>query len=173
MAADAMRSLGAWGAEQAPPKEADAGVQWAEVDYFGEKFAVLADPLSMEFVLEEFMDMAAQIDLADEDPRAVGVVRQFLRAMIKPSDFARFWTAVKTNRQDVVAQMEFGKWLIGEATGHPTEQPSDSSPGVLLTLPKSEDDSFSRVQRRLESQGRPDLALAVLKHREYEESKTG
>jgi hypothetical protein len=73
---------------------------------------------------------------------------------------------VKAHRQDVIKQMEFGKWLVEEITGHPTERPSGSASGRPPTRQNSEGDVSQRVQQRLETAGRPDLALVVLHRRE-------
>jgi hypothetical protein len=49
-------------------------------------------------------------------------------------------------------------------TERPTSRPSDSSAGPQRTAPISAEDSSSlEVVRRLKSQGRPDLAMAVLR----------
>lgn len=146
-------------------EEADYGV----VDYFGHPIRVVLDPLSLELTLEEFMDVASTME--EDDMRAVGTVRTFLRTMIHPDDFAKFWRLVRENRQDIFQQMSFGKWLVVQVSGgHPTAQPSDSSGGRPSTQENSEDDVSQRVQRRLEQSGRPDLAAMVLVRREYAEA---
>lgn len=162
-AEDALPSIGSWdGAGTSAPQDEAA---YGEVAYFGEKIRVALDPLSLELSFEEFMDVASGLE-GDTDPRSFGAVRTFLRAIIHPDDFNRFWRLVRVNRQDVLQQMGFGKWLVEEITGHPTEQRSDSAGGPLPTQPNSGDDVSSRVQRRLEGEGRPDLALVVLERRD-------
>lgn len=155
--------IGGWGQTDGAP---EVELEYVTVDYFNTRISVLADPLSMELIMEEFLDLAAQIDETDE-VRAIGAVRTFLRAMIKPSDFGKFWAAVKANRQDVIKQMEFGRYLIEAVTGHPTERQSGSSPGLPQTPPSSEDALSLRVQEHFEGVGRPDLAEAVLLRREF------
>lgn len=155
--------LGSWGQAQA---EASAPLEYVVVDYFGNDIRVIGDPLSMELTLEEFLDTAAQLE-GTEDLRAVGAVRGFLRALIAPDDFAQFWRLVKTHRQGVEAQMAFGKWLVESLANHPTDGPSVSSTGRPVTQLRSEDDASSRAKARLEADGRPDLAEAVLLRQEF------
>jgi hypothetical protein len=155
--------LGTWGQAK---EDAPAPLEYLVVDYFGHDIKVIGDPLSMELVMEEFLDLAAQME-GTEDVRALGAVRQFLRALIAPDDFNEFWRLVKTNRQDVVQQMAFGKWLMESLTDHPTDGPSDSSTGRPVTQLRSEDDASSRAKARLEEAGRPDLAEAILLRREF------
>ena len=146
-------------------EEADYGV----VDYFGSPIRVVLDPLSLELTLEEFMDIAATME--DDDLRAVGTVRTFLRTMIHPDDFPKFWRLVREHRQDIFQQMAFGKWLVTQVSGgHPIERPSDSSDGRPSTQANSEGDVSQRVQALLEQSGRPDLASMVLVRREFAEA---
>lgn len=165
------RRLAGWG--QPPPGSAVVVPEEPElvvVPYFGHDIRVLADPLSLTLVMEEFLDMAAQLE-GTEDLRAVGAIRTFLRSMIAPQDFNEFWRLVKTNRQGLEEQMAFGKWLVESLTGHPTDEPSVSSPGPSTTQPRSVGDASSRAKARLEESGRPDLAEAVLLRRDYQAAK--
>lgn len=161
---EGLRRVGSWNGDGTPAKPDDA-VEYEVVDYFGEPIRVLADPLSLTLTLEEFMDVAATLE-GDADVRAVGAVRAFLRAMVAGEDWNKFWRLVRQHRQDLEAQMGFGKWLVGEMTGHPTEQPSASLDGRLPTEQTSGENVSSRAQRRLEQEGRPDLAAVVAMRRE-------
>lgn len=157
--------LGSWGgSEQAPPV---GEVEYGVTLYFGKPIRVVLDPLSLELSFEEFMDLAASLD-SEEDVRSVGAVRTFLRSMIHPLDFREFWRLVKANRQGIEEQMAFGKWVVEQVTGHPTERPSNSGTGRSQTSTNSEADASWRVQHRLEAQGRPDLALMVVHKREHD-----
>lgn len=140
-------------------------VTYTVVDYFGEPIRVMDDPLSLTLTLEEFMDVAATLE-GEDDVRAIGHVRGFLRAMVAPADWVKFWRLVRQNRQGIEEQMGFGKWLIEEMTGHPTGLQSASSDGLQGTDENSEGDVSSRAQHRLEQQGRPDLAAVVVLRRE-------
>lgn len=162
--APALPSLGSFDGEGHAPEPADEA-EYGTIAYFGEDIRVALDPLSLELSFEEFMDLASGLEGA-EDPRAFGVVRTFLRAIVHPDDFSKFWRLVKANRQDTMKQVEFGKYVVEQVSGHPTEQRSDSARGPLRTPPNSGDDVSSRVQARLEGEGRPDLALVVLHRRE-------
>jgi hypothetical protein len=153
--------IGDWGGTAGAPIVEESYVL---VGYFGTDIRVVTDPLHLEQTMEEFLDLAATMD--DEDVRAIGTVRAFLRALVHPDDFAKFWRLVKSNRQDIDAQMGFGKWLVEQMTGHPFAEASVSSPAAASTEPKSAEDVSLRVQRRYEEQGRPDLAIAVLDRRE-------
>jgi hypothetical protein len=163
--------LGSYGGS--PVQDAGAApeeITYTVVDYFGEPVRVMDDPLSLTLTLEEFMDVAATLE-GDTDVRAIGHVRGFLRAMIAPEDWPKFWRLVRQHRQGVEEQMGFGKWLIEEITGHPTALQSASSDGLQGTDGNSEGDASSRVQARLEQQGRPDLAAVVVLRREQHEAQ--
>jgi hypothetical protein len=58
--------------------------------------------------------------------------------------------------------MNIVKDVMEMLSKRPTERPSDSSDGPTSTPPSSEDDSSSRIIRRFEQEGRPDLALMVV-----------
>lgn len=162
--------IGTWNAAGGDTPAGDEP-EYGVVGYYGTDIRVVLDPISLELAFEEFMDVASGLEGVD-DPRSFAVVRQFLRLMIHPDDFNTFWRLVRTNRQDTTRQMEFGKWLMEELSGHPIVQQSGSAPGLLGTLPNSGDDASSRVQERLEAQGRPDLALVVVNHREAQEARS-
>jgi hypothetical protein len=161
-----LERLGGFGEAGAQPTEQE--VTYGVVTYFGRPLRVVTDPLSLELTLEEFLDFASMLD-GEEDPRAVGAVRAFMRCIIHPDDFTGYWNLVRQHRQDVTKQMAFGKYVIELVTGRPTGLPSDSSGGRQTTTANSEDDLSLRVQRRLEASGRPDLAEVVLKKREYDQ----
>lgn len=150
-------------AGDAAPESAEPA--YAVVSYFGTDVRVLADDQLLELDLEEFMEEAALMD--DSDPRALGHVRAFLRRLIHPEDFAAFWNVVRERRQDVTAQMAFARHIVEAMTDHPTERQSDSSDGLPSTEPSSVADLSDRVLRRLEDQGRPDLAVAVIQARAH------
>lgn len=130
--------------------------------YFGSKFS--AHPELGELILVEFLEGAIKID--EHSPQALTAVKDFLRQVVAPDDFDLFWRAAIRNRQTTQQLMTFAETLIEKVveatTERPTSQLSDSSAGPSPTAESSEADASSRVVHRLESSGRPDLALAVL-----------
>jgi len=162
-AAPSVPQLGSFGT--APTSVVVTQPRYGSVDYFGVPIRVVADSELLEIDLEEFMAAATQMDA--QDMQALGAVHHFLRRMVHPDDFRKFWDAVRQNRQGIEQQMEFARYLVEAATGHPTDGPSDSSAGPSATAPSSEDDLSSRAQRNLEGSGRPDLAVAVIQRREF------
>jgi hypothetical protein len=153
-----LQGFGTPGAQEAQP------TGWVVVPYFGVDVRVAADPYVLEIALEEFMDLAADIDETSEqdEARAYGVTRRFSRGLIHPADFPKWWTTAKTHRQGVIDQAAFAKYVIESVTGHPTGLLSGSSAGQQETGPNSGAASWQRVKARLEDAGRPDLAVSVL-----------
>ena len=144
----------------------DLGVVHDEVDvtfgYFGTVLRV--NPELSELELVEFMDRAQQV--GENDPRAVTMLKDYLRSLVHPDDFDRFWELARRYRQ---TQQDLGaltQTLMAAAAGRPTGLPSDSSAGQSSTAPSSRDGSSLRVIRQLESQGRSDIALAVVRAQE-------
>lgn len=168
----ALPRLGSWGAAGGTGDDAPPEVDYGVVTYYDKEIRVVWDPLSLELTFEEFIDEAAALE-GTEDPRAVGAVRRFLRRMIHPDDFTLFWSLVRLHRQDIRRQMEFGKWLMGEVAGYPTEPQSGSPAGLWDREANSGADVSLRAQARLEAEGRPDLALVVVARREHVAASTG
>jgi hypothetical protein len=138
-------------------------------DYFGEELRVSPDLTDADLL--DFLEV--QADLKADDPKAGPIVKSFLRTVVHVDDFDRFWALAKQHRQSVDERSETAFKLIEAAVnGTPTEQSSDSSAGLQSTDSSSTADLSStdatslRVQRRLEQQGRADLAVAVLQRRE-------
>ena len=72
--------------------------------------------------------------------------------------------ATRQRADDFLELFDVVKRVMAILTERPTSRPSDSSAGPQQTAPISADDSSSlEVVRRLKSQGRPDLAMAVLR----------
>jgi hypothetical protein len=129
--------------------------------YFGQK--IRAHPDLGELILVEFLAGAVNIDA--NSPQALTAVKDFLREVIHPDDFAAFWQAALANRQTTDQLMALSENLISKVvevtTDRPTMPPADSSPGQSPTVESSAGDASSRAVTRLEDAGRPDLALAV------------
>jgi hypothetical protein len=146
------------------PPEEPAQDTWAVVPYFGVDIRVLDDGDVLLIDLEAFISEASNI--SQDDMAALGLIHSFLKRMIHPDDFRKFWDLVRLHRQDMDAQMSFAKFIIEEMSGHPTPLLSGSSAGQQGTEHSSVGDLSSRAQARLEEQGRPDLASVVLYARE-------
>jgi hypothetical protein len=133
--------------------------------YFGQDVRVTADQNLAEIELVEFLDKATTLD--EEDPRAMALIRAFLRTLVHEDDWERFWGLVRQYRQGADDQMKFARHVVETATGHPFDVPSDSSGGPSPTEQSSGVDYSlqERVQHRLEGEGRPDLAMAALQAR--------
>lgn len=131
-------------------------------EYFGTELR--ANPGLTDADLLDFMEL--QGNLSEEDPKAPAVVKAFIREALHPDDFDTFWGLAKQHRQTTVERIETVYLLIAAASGVPTVQPSDSSPGLPKTDESSTDASSLRAQHRLETKGRADLAVAVLQRRE-------
>jgi len=158
------RRLPAFGDAPAEPVEDS----YAVVPYFGTDIRVLDDGEVLLIDLEEFLSAASTIE--QDDAAALGLVHSFLRRFVHPDDFRLFWNLVRKNRQNLDQQMSFAKWVVEEMSGHPTPLLSDSSGGQQETGRSSGDDLSSRAIARLEEQGRPDLALAVIHAQESRQS---
>lgn len=76
-------------------------------------------------------------------------------------EFEEHATVQRAGDQELMTVMQD---VMKVLTERPTSRPSDSSAGLQQTVPTSAEDSSSlEVVRRLKSQGRPDLAMAVLR----------
>lgn len=141
------------------PEDEIESTTYAVVDYFGTDIRVMDDGDLLLIDLEEFL--AAATTIASDDASALGLIHTFLKRMIHPEDFPKFWGLVRRHRQGMEQQMAFAKYVMEEMTGHPTPLPSDSSAGRQQTEASSVGDLSSRAQQRLEAAGRPDLGLVV------------
>lgn len=139
-----------------------AGDEELTFDYFGAELR--ANPGLTDADLVDFMEL--QGNLKEDDPKAPGIVKAFIREAIHPDDFDEFWGLAKQHRQTTAERVETVFLLISAAAAVPTVQPSDSSDGLPKTVESSTDASSLRAQHRLEDNGRADLAVAVLNRRE-------
>lgn len=89
------------------------------------------------------------------------VMKGVLRSAVHPDDFDRFWATAKRERQGVMDLMPILHGAVEAVADRPTGPRLASSGGPRSIEPKSTDASSSRVIRRYEEQGRPDLALVV------------
>jgi hypothetical protein len=84
-----------------------------------------------------------------------------LQQCIHDDDWLRFEQHATDTRADGDELMTVTRDVMAKMAERPTKRPSDTSDGPRTTSPNSTDGSTSRVVRRLESEGRPDLALLV------------
>lgn len=82
-------------------------------------------------------------------------------------EYDRYMGLAARWRLDSEEILEVVGLAFAAATGRPTGRPSVSSDGPKTTEVSSEDASSLRAQRRLEQDGRADLAVAVKHRREY------
>ena len=146
-----MPDLGELG--QAPSEEEDV-----TFGMFGQQIRV--NPGFGELELVDFMEAAAAVDV--NSAASFGLLKDLMRSMVHPDDFDMFWMAAKRHRQGVEDLMKIAHAVIEQATARPTGLPADSSDGQQATAESSTDDFSTRVIRRLEAQGRPDLAAVAL-----------
>lgn len=135
-------------------------VEYDEVEFFGETYRV-NHVEDYEWQMLEFAKAAtsgADTDLLSGS----AAVFDFLEAVIFADDWARFRASAKRNRAQVTRDlMPIVVAAFTQTTGRPTVRPSDSSGGPKHIKQKSGGGSSSKVIRRLEKDGRPDLALMV------------
>lgn len=127
--------------------------------WLGETFRVHPDLTDLNLVA--FLDRAGQVDEADETT-AMALVTGQLRGLVHPDDWDAFIAHSIAQRQHYVDLMVLMKGLIEAVSDRPTKRRSDSPGGRRKTPGKSKGPSSSRVIKRLETAGRPDLALAVV-----------
>lgn len=138
------------------------------VEFFGESFG-LNPPDDYQWAMLEFAE-AAQAGVDGGTMEGLAAAMSMLKAAIREEQWARFRSLARKNKA------RFDEHLLPvivaafrQETPHPTERPSDSSDGPASTPPSSEAASSSalpegaaKVIRKLESEGRPDMALMVL-----------
>lgn len=132
------------------------------IDYFGSDIRI-----NPGFTDADLIDFLEEVDAVDEDdPKAGALTKNFLRQAVHPDDFEHFWALGKQHRQSMEDRMAVAYAVLEVVTGRPTEQPSGSPAGPALTAASSTADFALAAQRKLEADGRADLAVAALRHRE-------
>lgn len=136
--------------------------------WLGRDFRVHPDLTDLN--LFEFMEHAQAIDETDE-PAAMELVTKQLSGLVHPDDYAEFLAHSIAHRQRYQDLMALMKGLIEGTSDRPTPRRSDSASGRRKTKGKSKRNSSAPVEgggpatavvRRLEREGRPDLALTVV-----------
>jgi hypothetical protein len=134
----------------------------ADFEFFGEGFHFKpTDEYQWEML--EFAD-ALQNGGADGSLLSgAAAVYSLLKAAIVDDEWARFRAAAKKNHAQTERDlMPIVVRAFQHKTERPTVRPSDSSDGPPATPENSERASSLRVVKRLEEQGRPDMAVMVL-----------
>jgi hypothetical protein len=139
----------------------DLGVARARDDTFGWFGATIRVGESFsDLRLIGFLELAQTIDEADE-LASMKALRDFLHSIVHPEDWEVFWQGCMDNGQGVVDLITLVRRLTEATSDIPSQRRSGSSTGRRKTKGSSKEDSSSRVIRRLEKRGRPDLAVVV------------
>jgi hypothetical protein len=137
----------------------------ATFGFLGERFRVHPD--LTDLTLFRFMERAESIDMGDDEPtsaqerEAMDLVLGQLTGLVHPEDWTRFLDHSIAKRQQYVDLMVLMKGLVEALGKDRTSQRSDSPGGRRKGRGKLKRSSSGRVIRRLEDQGRPDLAAVV------------
>lgn len=130
--------------------------------WFGEDIRV--NPELSELDIIDFAESAMHVD--EDSEEAITLIKRTMRLYIHADDFDRFWALSSRKRVRVETLMLTMNRITELVSGRPTGPLSDSSPGQPTTVESLKEDSSSRAMRRLESEGRPDLALVVVQRQE-------
>jgi hypothetical protein len=142
-----------------------------EVEFFGQSFRMNPGE-EYEWEMMEFAS-AAQGGADSDLLSGAATVHAFLRAVVHADDWARFREVAKKNKAQVKRDlMPVVVRAFTQTTERPTSRSSDSSGGPKSTKAKSAGDSSSKVIKRLEKRGRPDLALMVMEADEVRSARS-
>lgn len=133
--------------------------QWpepAKFPWFGVEVRV--NPALSDTALVDMIETAGELE--DTDPQAAIVIKDFVREVIHPDDFADFWKLGKAHGYQTAEFAECAARIIEAVTGDPTQESQDSSNGRLPTATKSlvVSSKVERTVEELEGEGRADLA---------------
>ena len=129
------------------------------VTFVGEQFAI-ADKVGLMPLLK--FAKIAHSGLDSSDAEGMAAMYDMLQQCIADDEWLRFEDHATKTRAGDEELLQVVKDAISLLTMRPTSRPSASLGGPQPGTPNSEDDSSSlEVVRRLKSQGRPDLAMAV------------
>lgn len=137
------------------------------VEFLGETFTVAERIGSLPIM--RFAKIAKQ-GVDANDLEGLSALYDLLRQCITDGDWARFEKHADTQRADGDQLLEVVQAVFTVVAGRPTGRSSDSSGGPRIIEPSSTVGSSSpdtdRVIRRLNDEGRPDLALLVRRRAE-------
>lgn len=126
--------------------------------WFGSEIRVNPDLSELDII--DFAEEASKVE--EKTPEAVAVLKNTFRIYIHSNDFDTFWLLSRKHRVRIETLMETMTSIMEAISGRPTGQLSDSADGLQSTKRNSKAGSSLRVIHRLETEGRPDLALAVV-----------
>ncbi len=131
----------------------------AEVEFGGERFAT-ADKIGLMPLMRFAKVAKAGADAQDMD--GLAALYDLLQQCIDPADWARFEAAADRAHAEGDELMAVIGKVFESLSERPTRQPSDSSAGQQTTPQRSGGGSYLQVVKRLEEQGRPELAHVVV-----------
>lgn len=135
-----------------------------KVTFMGAEFAVASKVGLM--ALMKFAHIAKQ-GVNSSDQEGLAAMYDLLQQCIADEEWGLFEAHANKTRADDEELLQVIKDVMEILSQRPTSRPSDSSAGPQQTAPTSAEDSSSlEVVRRLKSQGRPDLGMAVLRQAE-------
>lgn len=154
-----MSDLGEIGRVREPEEPATFG-------YFGKRLRT--NPTLTDFQLIDLVGrLSSAGDMDPERPEDIGRMARMLRSMVDDlvhaDDVEAFWETARANFQEIEDIGDACGQIIAGVAGRPTVRPSDSSDGPQRTSESSAAGSSSPVIDRYLAQGRPDLALGVLR----------
>ena len=158
------RDLGELGVPHERPEEPDTFL------WFGRRFRV--HPHFSDLRVVDFMNTAANVDESNA-VASIAALKGFYEGLVDPADYAEFWQVSLDNGQgthDLIAlakaltEAAASDPLVGDEPDRPTPRRTDSSPGRRKTGRKSRVTSSHKVMRRMEADGRADLAQIVRLH---------
>ena len=135
-------------------------VEAPTVYFNGQSFEV-TDPGSMPMMR---FARFARTGIDSDDYEGMAAMYDLLKACIAPAAWDRFERVADESKCDGDTLFGVVRDTFAVIAGRPTSRPSDSSDGSPTTGTRSTAGSSSRVIKRLESEGRPDLALLVQQH---------
>ncbi len=141
----------------------------ADVITFHDEEYRLADKMGLMPLMRFAKVAQAGVDSNEMD--GLAAMYDLLEQCIDPVDWARFEAAATRHRDQSDDLMEVITQSIATMSARPTVRASGSSDGPPATSGSSTGDSSSPVVRRLERQGRPDLALLVQESIEAREAR--
>lgn len=135
-----------------------------EVTFGGETFAVPERMAALP--LMRFAD-AAMRGVDSDSIEGLATMYALLKSCLSEEDWERFELVATRERSSNEELWDLVQEVFAAVAERPTGRPSGSSDGPASTPVNSAGDSSSRAIGRLEGQGRPDLALQVLRTQEF------
>jgi hypothetical protein len=143
--------------------------------WFGVEYRV--GPSTSSLMLTDWLAEAADIDPEKDQVKAIKSTAGMLRRIVHKDDFTAFWDVCLDRGVEVHHLLELINQIVGRKANRPTRRRSGSRPGRRDTALRSAAASSApsarptgtapgqpvmTVMKRLERQGRSDLAMAVV-----------